>query len=507
MPKTVLTIENEEEDVKFDVTRLTWGEKKRAFKMFGYKPFANQVKVHKSMARFRAVCAGARFGKSIMSAAECLADAMFPNRRWWIVGKTYDIGSKEFQYIWDFSVNNPDKQFRKYINSHIIRKANDPRTGRMFIEFDWNSWIRVKSSQDPATLLGEELDGIILAEGSQLEVVYWQRYLRQRLASRQGQLFVPTTPAGFDDFLHPLFLQGQDKRSHYGKTPYSGSTESWQFRSIDSPYYPQEEWDQALQDLNTGVLDIAAFEEQFGGEFTAMTGRVYKLFHESVHVVEPYEIPKGWGWVRALDVGFDHPTCCLWGAIDQTGAIVIAEEYFMEGADVLEHSENIKAITTDMGVKESDVMWTVIDSAADQRTAGNPVSVRIQYMQAGLNTLTCDKDIAAGVSRVTEYMRYQAKDGIVIDQPKLKIMANCTRLIKELQGYVWARNQKGERTDKPIKKKDDGPDALRYMIMRQPRAIRKDAEKRIKPNSFDSMYKEAILEKNNLVRIRSGIRV
>jgi hypothetical protein len=370
------------------VYRPSWKLLKNSFKQFGYEPFAAQKKVHKSLSRVRVLCTGARFGKSYSAAMEVAANLMIPNQQWWIVAEKYELAEKEFRYVWQALVENPDPAIRKLIKGNIINSANNPKIGQMWIRFKWGSWVMCKSIQEPTGLLGEELDGIVLAEGSQIPNSVMQRYIWPRLSSRMGQILIPTTPAGYDDMLYPLFTEGQDKANSYPKAKYPDSTKSWEFPAFESPYYNVEDYERAKRQVGLGIMEQADFDEQFLGKFTSHTGKVYKTFRDDIHVVDPYEIPPSWGQIRGIDVGMDAPTVCLWGRIDTTGAIVITKEYYKEGVEVHQHVQAINRITGDV-----PTMYTVIDPAAGQHTAANRESVLEQYLEQGLPCIPADNSM------------------------------------------------------------------------------------------------------------------
>lgn len=489
--KRVTTLENGS-----PVLRLGYKAKRQFAKKLGWTPFDKQKLVMKSMARTRLVCAGARFGKSAMVQVEVAPELMLPNRDWWLVAEEYGLCEFEFEYIWKATVEHPDPELRNYINSNIEHKTNNSKIGQMWIKFKWGSSVVCKSTAKPTSLLGAELDGAVLCEGSQIPKWIVDKYLDQRLASRMGQLLIPTTPNGYDEMLYPRFLKGQQKELHYSekKDNYVESHESWEFKSIDSPYYPRENYEIALKKVEAGEMDEATFGEQFEGRFTSNTGLVYKNFNTRTHVIEPFDIPEDWPLIRAVDVGMDAPTVCLWGRVDPVGAIVITDEYYQEGVDVLDHARRILAKTGD-----TPVAYTHIDPAASQRTAANSKSAMQQYIEAGIPCIPADNSVDAGIMRVTEYLRHEKnEDGEFLSPPKLFIFNNCGNLIEEFGKYVWSR-KKGDntKTNKPVKRDDHGMDALRYMCMSRPYFPYQESPRNMDPDSF-----EFILRRNKRQKMK-----
>ena len=477
------------------VLRMNYKAKLAFAKSAGFTPFKAQKQVAKSFARTRTLCAGARFGKSVMVTMEAAPELLRPDFRMCIIGEEYNLAAKEFEYIWNATVEHPNPHFRDFINANIENKANNPKMGNMWIKFKWGSLVVCKSTMKPTSLLGDEWDMVILAEGSQIPKWIIDKYVWQRLSSRMGQLFIPTTPNGFDDMLYPRFLKGQNKDNHYSGDNYPNSFESWEFRSIDNPYYDKRNYYIAQEAVEAGDMSEADFGEQFEGKFTSNTGLVYKNFNTRVHVVEPYICPDTWPLVCAIDVGMDAPTVCLFARIDQTGAIVIEDEYYKDGVDVQEHCKNIRD-----KVAGREVIYTVIDPASSQRTASNVKSALDQYIENGIPCIAADNSVDAGIMRVTEYLRFSKdKEHKVTEAPKLFIFNKCGNLIEEFGKYVWSRSRKdGAKTNKPVKRDDHGIDALRYLCMSRPYYPRHKTTERLDPDSFEYLLHRNKRQKNKL---------
>jgi hypothetical protein len=455
--------------------------------MSGYDPCGGQKQFHKSLARTRVLCAGSRFGKSISAAYDVAPNLLLPDNRGWLVGETYTDAEKEFRYIFQCLYENPDKEFRDFIRANTVSVAKNAKQGQLWMKFKWGAWVEAKSADRPHQLLGEELDWIVACEGSQLQKTVHDRYVSARLSSRIGQLIFPTTPAGHDELLFPLFQKGQKDEWHYPDKNYFESVESWQFKCIDNPHYNREEYDRVAAEVEAGTYPRNWFEEQYDGLFTSHSGLIYPAFRQDIHVMDRFDIPADWKCYRAVDVGLDCPTVCLWVHVSPYGELVVTDEYYQTGADVQEHSQRIHEMT---GAR--DVVYTVIDPAANQRTVGSPESPLLQFLKAGIPMIPGQNNVKAGIQIVNDYLRYKlADDKSFAIRPKLFIFANCTKLISEFQGYVYAQDRKGLKFDKPVKRNDHGLDALRYLCMQRPRHRREEmGEAKPHPDSFAAMYKD-----------------
>ena len=177
------------------------------FKRIGYVPHQGQVLYHNSQARFRLANCGRRFGKSFMAARDLEPKLLEPNKRFWIVGPTYDLAEKEFRVIWrDMIVN------LGFGKDPSVSTVYNKRQGNMYIEFtDRNTILEVRSAQNPENLVGESLDGVIMSEAAKHTQETWDRYIRPALGDRRGFADFTTTPEGFN-WLYDEWMRGQDDR-------------------------------------------------------------------------------------------------------------------------------------------------------------------------------------------------------------------------------------------------------------------------------------------------------
>jgi hypothetical protein len=288
------------------VDRATW------FEHIGYKPHAGQRPVHESKARFKVHFAGSRMGKSLCAARDVEPMILMYNKRGWIVAPTYELGEKEFRYIWqDLIVRG---------GMPTERANNNVQTRDLHIRFLWGSEVKVKSADRPDSLLGEEVDWMIVAEAAQMSPMVWERYLRPRLTSRMGRAIFPTTPKGYN-WVYDLWLRGGDSRFP--------EWESWQFPTAINPHVAPEEIAEAQRTLAPEV-----FREQYLGEPTSFAGLVYRNFDRDLNVIE-HEYRDDWPTYCAVDFGYRMPAV-LWIQEDAEGRAIIFDE-FVEDNVPIEH--------------------------------------------------------------------------------------------------------------------------------------------------------------------------
>ncbi|MCR4315579.1 MAG: hypothetical protein NUW37_04425 [Planctomycetes bacterium] len=390
------------------------------FKHIGYEPHPGQRSFHDSSARMKILVAGARFGKSLAAAREVEPYILASNTRGWIVGPTYDLGSREFQYIFQSLID--DQQIE------TNRKSFSDRS--MIIETTWNSFVEVRSAHNPISLLGEELDWLILSEAAQLSQTVYERFLRARLSTRIGKLIVPSTPNGFG-WLYDMFIRGQD--------PDFPDFESWQFPTWANPLVAPEEIEAARKELLPHI-----FDEQYGGHFTKPAGLVYPEFQESIHVREEPE-EEFCERYRAIDPGYRNPFAVVMVGRNFDGRYHVFAEYYQRERTTEDHIEFLR----DAGRFD----LTVIDPSAAQLIR--------DLRTAGITAIPGANDIQPGIDMIRSYLAI-GPDGL----PGLTVHPRCRHLINEFREYRYPSDFENPRlAELPLKENDHALDALRYLLM------------------------------------------
>lgn len=215
--------------------------------------------------------------------------------------------------------------------------------------------------------------------------------------------------------------------------------------------------DEMLQVRMTGAL--ASFE-----------GVIYPSFSQSVHVIEPEDIPSGVFHFRGVDWGAsaEHPFVCVWGYVDGEGTWTIYDEYWDTSQEKLltDHIEEIKERSYAWGYP-NDYMNSLYYGAcfADPSRPDNIAA----FNREGIWIEPASNDVYNGI----ECIRVLLKTNPVTRKPKLRIFSSCKHLIEEMRMYRWRRAKK--ETDggvlnpvaaapTPLKRNDDTVDAMRYMI-------------------------------------------
>jgi hypothetical protein len=443
--------------------------KQKYFEMVGYTPHARQALFHASPARFRVPVCGRRFGKSHMAARDVGYELFMPNRRYWIVGPTYDLAEKEFRVIWDDLIVGKMLGIDKR-----VKKAYSKRSGEMWIEFPWQTRIECRSADHPENLVGEKLHGAIMSEAAKHRKDTFERFIRPALADVRGWATFPTTPEGYN-WLYTLWSYGRSP------DPLYKDYESWQFPAWENPYiYPEGRDDPEIALIKATVLP-AFFDQEIAAMFNAFVGKIYDEFSETLHV-RPVKFNPLWPNYVAFDWGFTNPLAAIEFQVDPaTQRIYIWREHYKEQLmledhiDILKHREqppgyHIDLCFGDAASPESvqKVSMLYAPCIADPRSKSGTAKVTNE----GQGRHTQQSGWREGVELVKSFLKTRQvgvadEYGTPIEEPWLVVDHSCANTIREFNNYRAPDMGKVLRNVREDAKQYDNHalDAIRYALM------------------------------------------
>jgi phage terminase large subunit-like protein len=289
---------------------------------------------------------------------------------------------------------------------------------------------------------------------------------RMRVMDRKGDIFATMTPLkGLTFVYNEIFLnRTDDKEIWYEFMQWS-----------DNPYLDKEE----VQGLE-GCMDERTLQSRKYGKFGASEGLVYPEFDESIHVIEPFPIPKEWQDNISIDPGLNNPLSAHWYAVDFDDNVYVVFEHYEAGRDIDYHAQAIQNICERLGWKRDSRgrICALIDSAAKQRTLSGVQSVAELFYERGiLVNPDVEKDLFSGIAQVKSYLNRDNR------LPNLYIFNSCVHLISELKGYVWGSG------DLPKKVNDHSLDEMRYYLMSRPKKLPPKVEKSVIQKDKETMLR------------------
>ena len=217
---------------------------------FDYQAHPSQQLIHDDRGyRFRAVCCGRRWGKTRFAAAELFDIAGERGGLYAWVAPTYYIAERGQKALREISGD-----FIQFKGVNPVRALFTGGGGQVEILF--------LSADNPDTILGDGFDGVIVDEAARIERSVWEMNIRPALADKQGWAVLISTPRARNWFFD-FHTRGRDPR----ETLYR----SYSFTSLDNPYFPREEWEEAKR---TTPQDI--FKQEYEAQFLEDSAGVFR---------------------------------------------------------------------------------------------------------------------------------------------------------------------------------------------------------------------------------------
>lgn len=183
----------------------------------------------------------------------------------------------------------------------------------------------------------------------------------------------------------------------------------------------------------------------------AATGAIYDNFSREtvVYSGEPPESLNDCSKYIACDYGTVNPCVFLECTISESGVVYVTREFRWD-------SRVKMAQKTDAAYVQDMINFIGNPDECDRVIIVDPSAVSfINALQVeGFFVKPANNDVLNGIMRVSS----------LIGQGRIKIHESCVGLIAEMEGYSWDEKSVNSGTEKPLKVRDHGPDALRYYI-------------------------------------------
>lgn len=420
------------------------------FKTVGYRPHREQLRFHNSKARYRVACCGRRFGKSTMAARDLVPHLLDISQRYmfWAVGPTYDLGEKEFRVVWhDLMIKQGLGRDKR------VKRAYNKKQGNMYLEFPWGTRLEVKSADKPDYLVGEALDGAIVAEAAKQNRETWTKYIMPSLSDKRGFATFPTTPEGYN-WLYDVWMDGQN--------PEVLEWDSWRFPSwANTVVYPGGFDDPEIQSLRR-TLSEEEFDQEIGANFGAFVGKIYPEFDEKLHVKNVEYNPALPNYI-AFDWGFTNPLAAVEFQVDADDNVYVWRVHYKAWLTLREHLDIMRA-------REHPPEYKVDMCFGDPANPEKIAEVGQDFAPC-MGDPACKTDWSEGVMLVKRFLKpretglYDAYGEHVL-KPKFFVDFSCTDMIREFNNYKSKNKPKGRNAPELPQGMDDHcMDAIRYGLM------------------------------------------
>lgn len=209
------------------------------------------------------------------------------------------------------------------------------------------------------------------------------------------------------------------------------------------------------------------------GDWGIAEGQFFSQWRESLHVVEPFEIPKNWLRYRSMDWGSARPYACHWWAVDYDGNIWCYRElYGWGGKPNVGTGETAKQVgekIAEIESKAENVSYGVLDNAcwANVGVSGPSIAEELndELNKHGLVTFgKCSKGRAEGANALKERLiGNRQADGTY--KPALYVFKNCIHAIRTIPMLA---HDKAKPETYDTKGEDHCADSFCYSVMSRP---------------------------------------
>ena len=224
----------------------------------------------------------------------------------------------------------------------------------------------------------------------------------------------------------------------------------------DNPYLTQTE------DYYVMLASLPEVQrKQFlDGDWDAFEDSSFPEFNKSVHVVDPFEVPKGWQKFRAADWGYASPACCLWFAIDYDNHLWIYRELYTKKI-----TADVFARKVLMLEKDEYIRYGVLDASTWSRRGDIGPSIAETMIQVGCQWRPSDRTPRSRISGKLEIHKRLKLSDDKKKEPGLRFFSTCRNLIRTFPLLPLDENNPEDiNTDA----EDHAYDALRYGCMSRP---------------------------------------
>ena len=383
---------------------------------------------------------------STMAARDLEPKLFLPNKQYWIVAPTYDLGEKEFRVVWNDLIIKlglgKDKSIRRVYNK---------KQGNMVIEFPWQTRLEVRSADHPENLVGEALDGVIMSEAAKHKKETWEQFIRPSLADKRGFADFPTTPEGYN-WYYDLWMLGKD--------PEFVDYQSWRFPTwANSALFPLGERDPEIVMLKR-TMSRASFDQEIAADFGSFVGKIYEDW-DATENVKKVEFNPNWPNYIAFDWGFTNPLAAIEFQVSPDDRIYIWREHYRAYTRLEKHLE----IMRDREQPEGYRIDLCFGDAADPEavmTVNQKFAPCIALPEAKTNW-------RMGIDRVSGFMlREEGEDeyGGPIYERAFFVDFSCVNTIKEFNNYKAPESVKGKNVQEiGLRQDDHALDAIRYGLV------------------------------------------
>ena len=228
----------------------------------------------------------------------------------------------------------------------------------------------------------------------------------------------------------------------------------------DNPYLYQE----GSYEANLLSLPENQRRQLLEGDWAIADGAAFSEFKQSIHVVDPFEIPLDWRRFRSCDYGYSSWSAVHWFAIDPAyETLVVYRELYVSkhtGRDLAKRVLELE--------KNEQISYGVLDSSCWHNRGQIGPSIAEEMISMGCRWRPSDRSAGArvaGKNRLHEILKYDEE----AETPGIVFFNNCRQIIADLP--VIPSDPKGGDDIDVRYRSDHTYDSVRYGVMSRPKAF------------------------------------
>lgn len=228
----------------------------------------------------------------------------------------------------------------------------------------------------------------------------------------------------------------------------------------DNPYLA----DDGAYEANLLSLPENQRRQLLEGDWAVADGAAFPEFKQSVHVVEPFDIPSEWVRFRSADYGYSSWSAVHWFAIDPAyETLIVYRELYLS-----KHTGKDLAVAVMEAEVGDKINYGVLDSSCWHNRGQIGPSIAEEMIKMGCRWRPSDRSSGARVAGKNQFHQ-RLKVDEVTEQPGIVFFDTCRQIIADLPSIP--SDPKGSDDIDPRYATDHSYDSVRYGIMSRPRAF------------------------------------
>lgn len=232
-------------------------------------------------------------------------------------------------------------------------------------------------------------------------------------------------------------------------------------RLDDNPSLDADAYSAMIEGVGDDTLKRALLD----GDWDIFSGQFFKEWRRTIHVCEPFAIPKDWVRWGAVDYGYADPCAVLWLARSPgRDRVVVYREFYQKGLRDEEQAAMIKKMSDEDHMR----FWVLDPSMFNVRGEQARPSIAKTYRGAGLVCMKGSNARLAGWQVVRSNLAHDL-EADPPKKPRLQVFSTCLNLIRTIPEQVHDVLHPEDLADRigssSRRTEDHACDSLRYALM------------------------------------------